>query len=151
MRVDNYGYGEFIIDRGVNGLGLGDYLRIARESLRLNYSNVTNLSSGEISQNYLAQLENDRIKQPSIRKLHMLSAIYGIPFYQLLHVAGYLSDNGNDEKEIAGHIVEDQPLLKDALDDLLASMPEELDAQERKNVLVGFGFASKYIKIVRSS
>ncbi len=81
----------------------------------------------------------------------MLSSIYGIPYYQILHVAGYLSDNKKSEKEIVGHIAQDQPYLKEALDDLLASMPEELDAQERKNVLMGFGFASKYIKIARNA
>jgi transcriptional regulator with XRE-family HTH domain len=138
-------------DQEVTGLILGDYLRLARESLHLNYSNVTYLSSGEVSQNYLAQLENGKIRQPSIRKLHMLSSIYGIPFYQILHVAGYLSDGNKSEKEIVGHIAQDQPHLKEALDDLLASMPEELNAQERKNALIGFGFASKYIKIVRNA
>jgi transcriptional regulator with XRE-family HTH domain len=50
-----------------------------------------------ISNAYLSQLENDKIKSPSPKFLKKLSDIYGVHHRNLMELAGYIESN-NDKK-----------------------------------------------------
>lgn len=69
---------------------LGSRLRQLREARGLSLrdlEDVTGLSNG-----YLSLLENDKIKQPKPPALHKLADALGVPYTELMGLAGYLSD-----------------------------------------------------------
>lgn len=49
------------------------------------------MTGKEVSNAYLSQLENDRVKQPSPGVLHALATTYGIDYIGLMQRAGYLT------------------------------------------------------------
>ena len=67
---------------------LGEQLKIARELRKLSLREVE-LATG-ISNPYLSQLENNKIKKPSPHFLHKLAALYGIGYELLMEQVGYV-------------------------------------------------------------
>jgi transcriptional regulator with XRE-family HTH domain len=73
-----------------------------------------------VSNAYLSQLENGRIRKPSPNVLHSLAEVYAVPYETLMERAGYLlpSENvgGGRRRRLAAF----------AIDDLTAEEEEEL-------------------------
>jgi transcriptional regulator with XRE-family HTH domain len=74
---------------------LGEGLRIARELRNLSLRQVEEATG--VSNAYLSQLENDKIKKPSPHFLHKLAALYGIKYEILMDAAGYLLKKAGGE------------------------------------------------------
>lgn len=70
---------------------LGGYLAAVRSDRGLSLRQVEEQTCKEVSNAYLSQLENDKIKQPSPNILHALSKIYEIEYVGLMERAGYLN------------------------------------------------------------
>src|SRR5690242_8808928 len=66
----------------------GDGLRTARELRKLSLREVEDATG--ISNAYLSQLENDKVKKPSPHFLHKLAALYDIQYELLMESAGYV-------------------------------------------------------------
>ena len=67
---------------------LSSKLKVLREDRGLT---LRELSEGTgISNAYLNQLENDKIKEPSPNIIAKLSEFYGVPYNKLMHLAGYI-------------------------------------------------------------
>ena len=73
---------------------LGEGLRIARELHNLSLRQVEEATG--ISNAYLSQLENDRVKKPSPHYLHKLAANYDIAYEMLMESAGYITRKTSD-------------------------------------------------------
>ena len=72
-----------------------------------------------VSNAYLSQLENGKIKKPSPSVLHSLAEVYVVPYEALMEKAGYLlpsQDGSGKRKRLAAF----------AIDDLTAEEEEEL-------------------------
>jgi len=67
---------------------LGNTLRDSRELIRLTLRQVEEVTG--ISNAYLSQLENDKIKKPSANVLYKLSNIYNVELDVLLMAAGII-------------------------------------------------------------
>jgi len=85
---------------GQRSFGAG--LRIIRESKKLSLRQVEEATG--ISNAYLSQLENDKIKKPSPHFLHKLAQIYNIGYELLMESAGYVQKRMDTEgpKTLAG-------------------------------------------------
>src|ERR1035438_9027112 len=70
------------------GKSLGAGLRTARELRKLSLREVEEATG--ISNAYLSQLENDKIKKPSPHFLHKLASLYGISYELLMEAVGYV-------------------------------------------------------------
>ncbi len=66
----------------------GEGLKVARELHKLSLRQVEEATG--ISNAYLSQLENDKIKKPSPHFLHKLAALYDIGYELLMESAGYV-------------------------------------------------------------
>src|SRR5262245_51371598 len=66
---------------------LGKTLTMARERKALTLREVERITG--VSNAYLSQLENDRIKAPSPNVLHKLAGLYDLPYAALMLQAGY--------------------------------------------------------------
>jgi transcriptional regulator with XRE-family HTH domain len=66
---------------------LGEHLKTARNRLGLTLREVQRKTG--LSNPYLSQLENGRIKRPSPSALHKLSECYRLPYDRLLRLAGH--------------------------------------------------------------
>ena len=79
----------------------GEGLRTARELRKLSLRDVEEATG--ISNAYLSQLENDKIKKPSPHFLHKLAAVYDIGYELLMECAGYVQRKKPDgPKTLAG-------------------------------------------------
>jgi HTH-type transcriptional regulator, competence development regulator len=81
---------------------LGEELKYQRESQNLSLRSVEEKSG--ISNAYLSQLENDKIKKPSANILHKLAEVYKLDFNYLLSKAGILENQPENNKSF-GHYV----------------------------------------------
>ena len=72
---------------------LGITLKKTRESVSLTLREVEEVSG--ISNAYLSQLENDKIKKPSANILYKLSNVYNIDLNTLLSAAGIIKKSSN--------------------------------------------------------
>ena len=70
---------------------LGQYLASIRADRRLTLRQVEEATNKEVSNAYLSQIENDKIRKPSPNVLHALAEIYGISYEQLMDMAGYIT------------------------------------------------------------
>ncbi|MCL4552330.1 MAG: helix-turn-helix domain-containing protein [Candidatus Marsarchaeota archaeon] len=70
-----------------DGNKLGVYLLSARERKHLTLRAVERATG--ISNPYLSQLESGKIQQPSPGMLYKLSEVYGVPYNDVLELAGY--------------------------------------------------------------
>lgn len=82
----------------------------------------------DISNAYLSQLENDKIKKPSADVLYKLSSLYRIDLEILLYASG---------------IIKDKPSGKGVVGGRLASKGIQLTAKEEEQLL-------QYLKFLRS-
>jgi len=69
---------------------LGQHLARLRSAAGLKLREVEEKSDGEISNAYLSQLENDKIKKPDPSYLYTLAGIYNTEYEDLMQRAGYL-------------------------------------------------------------
>jgi len=83
--------GLIVPERKKPVLTLGGYLAAVRSDRGLSLRQVEDLTGKEVSNAYLSQLENDKVKQPSPNVLHALSATYDIDYIGLMERAGYLT------------------------------------------------------------
>jgi transcriptional regulator with XRE-family HTH domain len=82
-------------------------------------NDVEEATGKAVSNAYLSQLENGKIKKPSPNVLHSLAEVYVVPYEALMERAGYLlpsADGGGRRKRLAAF----------AIDDLTAEEEEEL-------------------------
>jgi transcriptional regulator with XRE-family HTH domain len=67
---------------------LGTGLKSAREARNLSLRQVEEATG--ISNAYISQLENDKVKKPSPHFLHKLASLYDVPYDLLMEYAGYI-------------------------------------------------------------
>ena len=98
---------------------LGAVLADLRSAKGLSLRQVEEATGRAVSNAYLSQLENGKIKQPSPNVLHRLAEVYGVPYEALMEKAGYLppSEDGDGRRK---------RLAAFAIDDLTADEEEEL-------------------------
>lgn len=72
-------------------LTLGQYLASIRADRKMTLRQVEEATENEVSNAYLSQIENDKIKQPSPNVLHALSEIYAIDYERLMEMAGHIT------------------------------------------------------------
>ena len=95
--------------------GLGGLLADLRKAKGLSLREVEEAADRAISNAYLSQLENGKIRKPSPNALHTLAQIYAVPYEALMERAGYLAPSGRRKKMAAF-----------AIDDLTADEEAEL-------------------------
>ena len=98
---------------------LGAVLADLRMAKGFSLRQVEEATDKAVSNAYLSQLENGKIKKPSPNVLHNLAAVYAVPYEALMEKAGYLlpSENGPGRRK---------RLAAFAIDDLTAEEEEEL-------------------------
>jgi transcriptional regulator with XRE-family HTH domain len=98
---------------------LGALLADLRTAKGLSLREVEEATGRAVSNAYLSQLENGRIKKPSPNVLHSLAKVYAVPYEALMEKAGYLlpSEDGSGRRT---------RLAAFAIDDLTAEEEEEL-------------------------
>jgi transcriptional regulator with XRE-family HTH domain len=98
---------------------LGAVLADLRTAKGFSLREVEEATGKAVSNAYLSQLENGKIKKPSPHVLHSLSGVYAVPYEALMEKAGYLlpsEDSGGRRRRLAAF----------AIDDLTAEEEEEL-------------------------
>jgi transcriptional regulator with XRE-family HTH domain len=70
---------------------LGRYLAAVRADRGYSLRQVEELTQREVSNAYLSQVENDKVKQPAPSILHALSTLYEIDYIGVMERAGYLN------------------------------------------------------------
>jgi transcriptional regulator with XRE-family HTH domain len=98
---------------------LGAVLADLRTAKGLSLRKVEEATDKAVSNAYLSQLENGKIRKPSPNVLHSLAEVYVVPYETLMEKAGYLlpsEDGGGRRKRLAAF----------AIDDLTAEEEEEL-------------------------
>ena len=96
--------------------GLLAHLRVAKG---LSLREVEEATDKAVSNAYVSQLENGKVKNPSPNVLHSLAEVYAVPYEALMEKAGYLlpsEDGGGRRRRLAAF----------AIDDLTAEEEEEL-------------------------
>ncbi len=84
---------------------LGQYLASIRADRKMTLRDVEEATNKQVSNAYLSQIENDKIRKPSPNVLHTLAELYGISFEKLMEMAGYLmSSTKRAENEQHGRI-----------------------------------------------
>lgn len=103
----------------VRAVELGALLADLRTAKGLSLREVEEASGKAVSNAYLSQLENGKIRKPSPHVLHSLANVYGVPYETLMEKAGYLlpSENGRGHRK---------RLAAFAIDDLTAEEEEQL-------------------------
>src|SRR4029453_2769372 len=98
---------------------LGALLADLRTAKGLSLREVEEATGKAVSNAYLSQLENGKIRKPSPNVLYSLAEVYAVPYEALMEKAGYLlpSDNGSGRRK---------RLAVFAIDDLTAEEEEEL-------------------------
>lgn len=98
---------------------LGSILADLRRAKGLSLRGVEEATDRAVSNAYLSQLENGRVKKPSPNVLRCLAEVYAVPYESLMEKAGYLLPSDGD----------DGPRKRQAIfaiDDLTAEEEEEL-------------------------
>jgi transcriptional regulator with XRE-family HTH domain len=98
---------------------LGTVLADLRKAKGLSLREVEEATGRAVSNAYLSQLENGKIRKPSPHVLHSLAGVYGVPYETLMEKAGYLlqsEEKGGRRRRLAAF----------AIDDLTAEEEEEL-------------------------
>lgn len=78
---------------------LGKTLKIAREKASLTLREIDQLTG--ISNAYLSQLENDKIKKPSASVLYKLSSVYKMELDDLLSAAGIIQNRVKKDDDLS--------------------------------------------------
>jgi len=100
---------------------LGVLLRDLRTAKGFSLREVEDATGKAVSNAYLSQLENGKIKKPSPNVLHSLAEVYLVPYEALMEKAGYLlpAEDGSGRQRR-------RRLATFAIDDLTAEEEEEL-------------------------
>lgn len=111
---------------------LGRELKDARERKGMSLRDVEEVT--EISNPYLSQLENDKIKKPSANILYKLSQLYSIDFNFLLGVAGVIDSKPHKDgpKSLAGFALSSEDLTPEE-ENALAEYLKFIRSQKKKN------------------
>jgi HTH-type transcriptional regulator, competence development regulator len=109
---------------------LGETLKKSRINFGLTLRQIEDASG--ISNAYLSQLENDKIKKPSANILYKLSDLYKIELNDLLIAAGIIEN-------VAKHTSK----KKSDLTQMISTSVGGLNSQQKKNVL-------EYIDFIKS-
>lgn len=98
---------------------LGSLLADLRRAKGLTLREVEVKTDSTVSNGYLSQLENGKVKKPSPNVLRGLAEVYAVPYESLMEKAGYLlpSDGGVGPRKRRAIF---------AIDDLTAEEEEEL-------------------------
>lgn len=78
-------------EKNVVKLTLGQYLSSIRKDRKMTLRQVEETTNKEVSNAYLSQIENDKIKQPSPNVLYALAEIYKIDYEKLMEMAGHIT------------------------------------------------------------
>lgn len=97
------------------GNSLSQYLSDLRAAKGLKLRQVEEATGREVSNAYLSQIENGRIKKPSPNVLYSLASVYGVSYETLMEKAGYIVPTGKGKK-----------VPKRSIDDLTPEEEEEL-------------------------
>ena len=98
---------------------LGALLADLRTAKGLSLREVEEATGKAVSNAYLSQLENGKIRKPSPNVLHSLAGVYAVPYEALMEKAGYLLPTQNTTGQR-------KRLAVFAIDDLTAEEEEEL-------------------------
>jgi HTH-type transcriptional regulator, competence development regulator len=99
---------------------LGTLLTDLRTAKGMSLRQVEEATDRAVSNAYLSQLENGKIKKPSPNVLHSLAGVYAVPYEALMEKAGYLLPAET------GKVGRRRRLAIFAIDDLTAEEEEEL-------------------------
>jgi transcriptional regulator with XRE-family HTH domain len=99
---------------------LGVVLSDLRKAKGFSLRKVEQATGNAVSNAYLSQLENGKIKKPSPNVLHNLAEVYVVPYEALMEKAGYLMPSENKDPGRR------RRLAVFAIDDLTAEEEEEL-------------------------
>lgn len=80
---------------------LGQYLASIRNDRGRTLREVEEMTDKEVSNAYLSQIENGKIRQPSPNVLHALSVAYSIDYGYLMELAGHITPTqarGEDQR-----------------------------------------------------
>jgi len=100
---------------------LGTFLADLRRAKGLTLREVEEATGKSVSNAYLSQLENGKIRKPSPNVLHSLSGVYAVTYERLMEKAGYLVPSEDGAVRRKG-----KRLAIFAIDDLTAEEEEEL-------------------------
>jgi transcriptional regulator with XRE-family HTH domain len=100
-----------------NNTSLGGVIRQARDLRKLSLRSVEEMTG--ISNAYLSQIENDKIKKPSADILHKLSTIYKIEFSYLLHIAGLVEKSSTENVSFGKFVFSKDNLTKEEEEELI--------------------------------
>ena len=96
---------------------LGEYLAGARKRRALTLRDVE--SKTGISNAYLSQLENNKVREPSPTVLDKLSKTYGVPYLECLRLTGYPVPEDMSISRVAARLGETTPEEENALAEYL--------------------------------
>ncbi len=99
---------------------LGAFLSDLRNAKRLSLRQVEEATGRTVSNAYLSQMEQGKIRQPSPNVLHRLAQVYAVPYATLMERAGYplpSPESGSARRRKSALF---------AIDDLTAEEEEEL-------------------------
>lgn len=82
-------------ERKTVALTLGKYLASIRTDRNMTLREVEEATNREVSNAYLSQIENDKIRKPSPNVLHSLSEVYDVDYEKLMERAGYITASRN--------------------------------------------------------
>ena len=92
-------------ERSVVRPTLGKYLASIRVDRKMTLRNVEEATNKQVSNAYLSQIENEKIRKPSPNILNALAELYGISFEKLMEMAGYFtSDTKRADSERHGRV-----------------------------------------------
>ena len=93
-----------IDERNTSKRTLGQYLASIRVDRKMSLRDVEEATGKQVSNAYLSQIENDKIKKPSPNILHALAELYAINFENLMDMAGYISGTKRADTERHGRV-----------------------------------------------
>ena len=108
---------------------LGKLLKQRREVLMLTLRQVE--ESAGISNAYLSQLENEKIKKPSVSVMDKLARLYGMPLDELLTASGMLQREENGFVKVSNGGLNGVPITSDEEQQLMKYL-EFLRYQKQK-------------------
>lgn len=79
------------VEKKSGGVSLGQYLASVRIDRQFTLRQVEEATNKEVSNAYLSQIENDKIKKPSPNILFVLANLYGVDFINLMERAGFIT------------------------------------------------------------
>jgi transcriptional regulator with XRE-family HTH domain len=117
-------------------LTLGGYLASVRQTLSMSLRDVEEATNKEVSNAYLSQLENGKIKKPDPNILYSLSEAYGISYPNLMSLAGYIvASNTRTDAQHHGRVATfaEHALTKEEEEELVAYLKFIRDRKKKQH------------------